>query len=134
MSLYFADRDRIKRDVLRVAEAHGIEAWWRAKHKDTRHYKDRTTGGMLREYYFDLAIEVVQLRQRMEDGGDVEEFGDRLTELEDVFSDGKGGSSEEWIASQLDKLGSEVKEYEFHDGPGNESQDQRRHDGSGEDR
>ena len=76
----------------------------------------------------DLAIEVVQLRQRMEDGEDIEQFGDRLTELEDVFSDGKGSSNEEWIASQLEKLQSEVKEYEFHDGGSrDESQNQRRH-------
>jgi hypothetical protein len=97
---------------------------------------------MLREHYLDLALEMVDLRERIAQGGDdVGALGERLTDLEDILiprrDDGEGLTGDEWIDEHIAEMlaeGSQVTEYDFDGGRRDESQNRGGHQWPEEDR
>ena len=99
----FADVAKIKREATKRAtsDSDWLERWWRRKYipGKGKPWGERTPGGILREMFFDLAVELHELEES--DGLDATQQ-DRLTKLEAVFQEDTsnisiGQSGDPWL-------------------------------------
>jgi len=88
-----------------------LESWWRGRPEQPRPWGEASPGHALREYYWELAIELRRLKRQFEKGTGDEEAAPRITELERVFADDDtdGVSGDSWLD---DWDGKEAKEEE----------------------
>jgi hypothetical protein len=85
------DADRIKKWARREAQTGQgqLRAWWTRRYEATaasKPFEQRTAGDLLREYYFDAAIELDRLKAQQKAEGHSAELEVKIGDLERLFS------------------------------------------------